>query len=56
MQRFRVKYKIQMFGDVEYETEPYSEDEARSHADDIRGFEGVHSVYLVPVKDQDQAT
>ena len=50
MEKFVVKYKIAMFGEAEYTTEEYTTYEvAKSHADDIGGFEGVHSVRIEPV-------
>ena len=49
--KFMVKYKVVNFGDKEHQAGPYDHEWiAQQNLEDIRGYEGVHSAHIVPVK------
>lgn len=52
---YRVRYQVTGYT-KEFETEPYQLEEALVQKQDIAGFEGVHTVYLLPVHDDVVAT
>jgi hypothetical protein len=53
-EHYKVRYRIEGH-EKEFETEAYPSYElADEHRRDIKGFEGVHSVYLFPVHPPEQ--
>lgn len=50
---YKIRYKVTGY-DKEFETAAYSESEVDSQKADIAGYEGVHSVYTVPVHGDDE--
>ena len=52
---FYVRYVVTGFPGVQ-QAGPYSAGEVQSQRDDIAGFEGVHSVSIVPVEPEESVT
>jgi hypothetical protein len=50
---YKIRYKITGF-EKEFETAVYSETEVDAQKADIAGYEGVHSVYTIPVHADDE--